>query len=213
MIILIDFDDVIFNTKKFKEDLIKLFLSWGVSEDIYERTYYESSDNRAVKTYDPLKQISRLCEYVDIDENKLIDSVNIFLNSLDKYLFSDVADFLKSFEYEDVYVVSYGDLFFQKKKINGSGIGSSQINIALTDKLKADIIGDILQKTNREKKQKIILIDDRNEQIRDVKEMFPEIATILLKRPEGRYQEMKKDVWCDYEAHDLKEAEDIIRKS
>lgn len=212
MIIFIDFDDVIFNTKKFRDDLIGIFFSFGVSEEMYKETYYDSDCDNIVKTYDPLKQINRLGRLENIDEGKMIASVNAFLNDLDSYVFSDVTAFLKSFECEDVNIVSYGDPSFQKRKIDGSGVGKYCKDIIVTKHLKSKAIAEIMKKNNDIETQKIIFIDDRNEQIEDIKRTFPFILTVLIKRPEGRYQEKGNSQWHDYEVCSLDEAKSLIKE-
>ena len=92
-----------------------------------------------------------------------------------------------------------------------SGIGKFIPNIVITDTSKAEAIAKILENEKNNTSENIFFIDDRSEQIRDVKEKFPNVITVLVKRPEGRYQEMQKEDCCDYEAHNLKEVEKIIK--
>jgi FMN phosphatase YigB (HAD superfamily) len=214
MIILIDFDDVVFNTKKFREDLRTLFLSNGISKDLYEKTYYDVDDERVIKTYDPEKQIVRICKMKgrDMDMNGLRNSLDSFLGSIEKYVFDDVISFMNEFAGDDVNIVSYGDAVFQKKKIDGSGIAKYCRDVIITERLKSRAVYEIMKKNNIDGAEKTVFIDDRNEQIEDVKKRFPFVTTILLKRPEGRYQEMGNVRWCDYEVRSLDEVKNLIKE-
>jgi trehalose-6-phosphate synthase len=80
----------------------------------------------------------------------------------------------------------------------------------ITSKTKEETLGDVFKDKSNSLKEKVFFLDDRTEQICGVKKKFPYVTTILIKRPEGRYQDMKKDKYCDFEAHNLKEAEKII---
>ena len=210
MKIFIDFDDVLFNTKQFKEDLAGVFLGHGISKDLYNKTYYDDNTQDAIKTYNPMAQISRLTKETNINREKLLSSIESFLQNASKYVFSDVANFAKNFQAENIYIISYGEITFQAKKIEISGIKRYIPNVLITGKLKAEILGEFLGNENLQENEAIFFLDDRVEQIHDVKNKFPEIVSVLVKRPEGRYQEMKKEECCNFEAHNLKEAEKII---
>jgi FMN phosphatase YigB (HAD superfamily) len=210
MKILIDFDDVIFNTKQFREDLISVFLESGISKEAYDESYYDPSDDRIVKTYDPRAQIERLDGKFDVNAEKLLNDINAFMKSAEKYVFEDVVSFIEFFGKDNAYVISFGDIAFQEEKVNNSGIRRIVKGVTITDKLKAVAVSRMMEEKDEFPDKKIFFLDDRVEQIHDVKEKFPGIMTILVKRPEGRYQEMMKESCCDFEAHNLKEAEKII---
>lgn len=212
MKIFIDFDDVVFNTKQFKNDLAEVFFNHGISRDIYEKSYYDPNDKRSIRTYDPKTQILRIKNSVDFDKHELLNSIKVFMEDTSNYVFEDFFSFVKKYDQKNVYVVSYGDIKFQEEKINSSGIKKYVDNIFITDRLKSSIVGDFLEENKNMQAEKIFFIDDRTEQIQDVKKKNPNVATMFLKRPEGRYQDMKKDQYCDFEVHNLQEAQEIIEK-
>jgi predicted phosphatase len=212
MKIFIDFDDVIFNTKQFKEDLTGIFLSNGIDRELYEKNYYNPDDKRAVRTYDPAEQIARLKKVASFDEGKILEDVELFLRDASKYVFPDVKDFITNFGNENVFILSYGDIDFQKKKISSSRITEYVGNIFVTDKLKAEMLEKIIKEGKITKDEKIFFLDDRTEQICDVKSRLGRIVTILVKRPEGRYRDMEMEEHCDCEVCSLNEAKEIISK-
>lgn len=208
--IFIDFDDVIFNTKQFKEDLKEIFLSFGISCDEYDKTYHDENDLGVIKIHDPRSQIKRLEKIKVISSMELSRGVDEFMEGCPKYIFDDVDKFISKIGKDNIGVLSYGNLDFQNEKILKSGLGNKIEKIFMTDKLKSEIIGNVLEKHENEV---VYFIDDRIEQILDVKNKFPDIVTILLKRPEGRYQEMQKENCCNYQASNLIEAGRIIKEN
>lgn len=210
MKVFIDFDDVIFNTKKFKDDLVLVFLRFGVTQDLYEKSYFDPEDGKLARAYDPYAQIKRLVRLTDIDEDAINKALHEFMKTSSDYVFPDVKSFaMVCGGSKNLYVVSYGDVRFQEEKINSSGIKDFIDNIFITDKLKTSVIRDVLGKGDVAE-DVVFFLDDRVEQINNVKKIFPGIKTILVKRPEGRYQEMEKEGCCDFEVANLKEAERII---
>ena len=51
----IDFDDTLFNTKKFKKELIKIFLKNNINKKQFTEFYYDQNNK-----HDPEKQINKL---------------------------------------------------------------------------------------------------------------------------------------------------------
>lgn len=210
MRVFIDFDDVIFNTKQFKHDFKSMFIESGISSEIFDKYYNDPNDARTVKTFDPWKQIERIHAELDIDTEKIANLVNSYISDISAYVFDDVDDFVRKIGAENICVLSFGEKEFQTKKIMNSKIGNLICNLVVTEELKSDSIMRILSRDDAGESEEIFFLDDRIEQIDDIKKKIPRIKTILIKRPEGRYQEMKKDECCDYEAHSLKEAKDLI---
>ena len=50
--IFIDFDDTIYNTKRFKEEYYKMFEKSGVLKDVFEQTYYSENEKTDGLIYD-----------------------------------------------------------------------------------------------------------------------------------------------------------------
>lgn len=212
MKIFIDFDDVIFNTKKFKQDLAGIFSAHGISGEEYENSYYDPNDDQPIKIHDMEDQIQRLKMSHSFDEKSLRKSLDDFMQDSSSYVFEDVVPFVGLHENDKLSVLSFGNKVFQEKKVKSSKIQNYIPDIVITNKTKAEALADIFKENNNLLKEKMLFLDDRTEQISEVKKMFPDVATILIKRPEGRYQDMKKDEYCDFEAHNLQEAQEIIEK-
>ncbi len=193
----IDFDDVLFNTKEFKKDLMAIFYSQGISRQlVYDTMYWDEK-------YNLNKQLKFLEKEYKIDRQKLKTKLDIFLQDLSKYVFPDVHDFLKTVGRENLFIISYGHSDWQRLKISRAGLNNFFQDIFIgKDKARG-----ILQFLNLDDKNKIsektYFIDDRVEYIEKVKKQIPTITTILLKRKEGRYND-QKNKWCDQEWENLK---------
>ncbi len=208
--ILIDFDDALFFTKAFKEDFIEVFKKMGVSDEQFHKSYkaYSTIKHGNISQYDPAKQIRILEKEFNINGKALAKKLDKFLEDTTRFVFKDVAPFLKSMGKDSLYLVSFGSARFQKMKMEGTKILKYFKKVKITDKLKSDAIGDLIGKN---KNIKFIFIDDRIDQIKPVKKAYPQCVTILLRRKEGRYQH-KKNKSADFEVKNLGEAEKIILK-
>lgn len=212
MKIFIDFDDVLFNTKKFKKDYFSIFKKNGISKKVFEDCYYdESEEGKDVKKYDPIRHVKKACEISKVRIDVLQRDIDRFITDTNRYVFSDADDFLSSFRKKDLCLVSFSKTKFQWFKIFKSGIAGNFKKIEIVDELKSNIIGKIIRKEKLKKDSDIYFIDDRAEQIRDVKIRFPQIKTILMKRKEGRYKD-QRNKYCDFECSSLKQAKKIILK-
>jgi len=199
----IDFDDVIFNTKDFVRDLKKLFFTYGVTETQYTDTYYtcSPSEKGLLRKYDPIRQVDELGS-IGVDTIKLKKDINRFIKNINKYVFSDVQKFLSSFPDDELYIVSYGIGDFQTKKIMNSGIKKYFKKIIVTDDFKSVPVKKLLN-------SKAFFLEDRVEQLDDMKDNLPQVTTVFVKRAKGRYNDKKSDK-CDYMVSNLAEAKKII---
>ncbi|MFZ2970204.1 MAG: hypothetical protein WA063_03595 [Minisyncoccia bacterium] len=125
------------------------------------------------------------------------------------FIFKDVVDFAENFEKKDLILLSRGANEFQKEKIKNSGVEFFFGKIIIISKDKVDEISQIYAEHSKEK---IFFIDDRAEEIDKVKKKFPQIITMKMERPMGKYVEIKSEL-TDYTIKDLLEAKEIIEHS
>jgi len=72
--IFIDFDDVIFNTKRFRADFEKVFSQFGITADIFRKNYYNYSPNKksfSAKTYFLEKHLAVIRKHVILTSRNL----------------------------------------------------------------------------------------------------------------------------------------------
>lgn len=214
MKIFIDFDDVIFNAKIYKADLKRIFAKFGVNEKLFNQSYFDYPPNKkssSIKTYILKGQIRSIKKKIPIDNSQLEKEVENFLVKTKKYLFADVVSFLKKFSKNQLFLISHGDPNFQKKKINNSGISYFFGAVKISRVFKSQEIKKVISKSDySRKKEKYFFLDDRVHYIEEVKKCLPEIITILIQRPEGRYHDYRNH-YCNFTAKNLKEALKIIK--
>jgi len=213
MIIAIDFDDVLFDTRRFRIGLRDTFEKAGVDEKMFDRTYAEIKEGQnrnKVITYDFNTHVTLLARRTGIAQERMLEAVEMWLNDAGTYFFRDSLAFLHDMHLvsAQIVVVSYGTSPFQEKKIGASGIDTYVNDI---------VVGNIDKGAEVEKLVKKFgnpswFIEDRVEHIESVKRQIPETNTIFLKRIEGRYHDDRTSA-CDFEAHNLERVGEIIRNT
>jgi len=201
MKIFIDFDGVIFNTELFKKRLIKFFSENGISKKDFDKSYQYFKNQKIpysvikhLKLLFFLKKIKKKCRYNDI---------------LRPYIFKDAEIFLKSFSKNNLYLLSYGDLNFQKQKIKGAKISDYFRRIIITNKNKAEILKQINFKDKFGKLEKIIFIDDQPRNIEEVSSIR-NITTIQLIRPPNK-SILKFSKKADFKVKNFRKIREIIQ--
>jgi FMN phosphatase YigB (HAD superfamily) len=210
MKIFIDFDDVIFNTRKFTKSYKRIFKMHGINEETYEKYYYDYPANvgKDFKKYHPGMHIRAIGKNLPIDAIKLENDIINYIKSTKKYVFRDVSKFIKQFNKKNLYLISFPDIKFQEAKIKNSGIKKYFKQSVLTSGLKSNAICKLIKK-EKINKENIYFIDDRTKHIEDVKKILPKAIAILLNRKEGRHEYRGRGA-ADYEAKNLREVLKII---
>lgn len=209
MLIFFDFDDVLFNTKEFKKDYFSLFKKNGISRRVFEECYYDSLDKNEIKIYSPINHINRICQKEKVDISKIRIEIINFIRDTSHYVFDDVNLILNKDLKDKMYIVSFSKTNFQKSKIFNSGLVDYFKSVKIINKLKGSEVQKIMKK---ESHQIAYFIDDRINQIDDVKLINPQVKTILLRRKEGRYLDRRSEN-CDFVAKNIKDILKIINLS
>jgi FMN phosphatase YigB (HAD superfamily) len=212
MRIFIDFDDTLFYTKKFRQDLTQLFLSHGIPQKDFETSYKTiTGKNDGCKIhYSPEKQIQLLQKNILFDSEKLEKDLKIFLEKLASYVFKDSYVFLGNFKKSALFLVTYGDTKIQKAKVRGAGLTRYFHKIIIANGTKSEGILKFISNDNA-RDEGIYFIDDRTEYIFEIKNTFPKVVTFLMKRKAGRYNDVA-DRYCDFTVKNLSQALRIIKK-
>lgn len=209
MKIFFDFDDVLFDTRRFKEDYFRIFEKHGVSRKIFDECYYEPLSKEKIKNYNPENHIRRVCKKTGIKLSVFEKEIGIFLQDTSEYVFEEVDEALKNFKRDELAIISFSKTEFQKAKIFRSGIVKLFCEVEIVNVLKGEAISKMIKEGKLSLKQEIFFIDDRAEQLRSVKGICPQVVTILCDRKEGRYHDRKNKL-CDYRIRKLGELEKII---
>ena len=213
MKVFIDFDDVLFYSKKFIQDEKKIFRKYKISEELFQKHYYQYRKDKKgnlIRIYDLKKQLRGIKKEKKMDIEPIRKELEAFLKNTRKYIFNDVENFLKKFEKKNLFIISYSKTDFQKNKIKNSGISKYFKKIIITDEKKFKVLKRIID-TEKIKEEEIFFLEDRVDYIVGVKNEIPWVKTILMRRPQGRYKD-EVLACCDFRIKNLKEAEKIINK-
>ena len=213
MKVFIDFDDVLFYSKKFIQDEKKIFRKYKISEELFQKHYYQYRKDKKgnlIRIYDLKKQLRGIKKEKKMDIEPIRKELEAFLKNTRKYIFNDVENFLKKFEKKNLFIISYSKTDFQKNKIKNSGIPKYFKKIIITDEEKFKALKRIID-TEKTKNEEIFFLEDRTDYIAGIKNEIPWVKTILMRRPQGRYKD-EVLACCDFRIKNLKEAEKIINK-
>ena len=205
MKIFIDFDGVIFDTGLFKKSLAKVFSEGGVPKKDFEKSYRLIFKNQKT-TYSPLKHIGFFAKNKKVDSKKILFRTGKLLKNLKSYVFNDAKTFLKHFTKNNLYLLSYGDLKFQRQKIKAAGISKHFKRVIVTKGNKLKIIEKIAGKDKFKKGERIIFIDDKPSHIKEVKQ-----KGIITFQIVGSYSGLPRT--ADFNVGNLKEIGNILLKN
>lgn len=216
MILFLDFDDTLFDTVlvegKFWLDLRKIYEQGGWSVEMIEKTADEFSDasfDGKPKTYSIEKHLAVLNARQPSEQHEMIlRKSREFMRELADYVFPDVIPFLKQFPKQDLFIVTFGDLGFQKGKIFGAHIESYFNDILVTEgQPKMDLIREYLQKNTIRLREPVIFVDDKEKYFERPQAGKHDIVTVLMDRK--RIFEKKN---ADYRVTSCNELATVLQK-
>ena len=206
MKIILDFDDTIFNTHRLMHEFLEIFKKFDFTEEEFFGVYQECK--KKVGDFNPEIMIGLLSEIRPFDKIKVEEKLSLILNDLEDFVYPDFFDFANNFNKKDLILLSFGVTGMQKIKINNSKITKFFGNVIITSRDKTEDIKPIFEKY---KKEKIFFIDDKTIQVDNIKNKFPKIITMEMKRPQGSdIATESKSV--DHKIKDLYEAKNIINE-
>lgn len=203
MKVFLDFDDTLFNTRDFINDFSSVFVSLGISSEVYRETRkraYTMFDT-TTSVYDIDKHLAELAVHKpDFDTAQAKHLADVFLADTARYVFADVIPFFESMREKQVacYILSFGQSVFQRQKINGTGLQHYCKDIFIVQEEKSLSIAACAQ----DESERVLFVDDRAEYIAAMKKALPYVTTIQITRPEGRYQDASS-AQVDFLMHDL----------
>jgi FMN phosphatase YigB (HAD superfamily) len=157
-------------------------------------------------TYIPLKHIGFFAKNKKVNSPKILFHIEKLLKNLESYVFNDAKIFLKHFAQNNLYLLSYGDLKFQKQKIKAAVISKYFKRVIVTDDNKLKIIKKIARKDKFKKGERIIFIDDKPSHIKEVKQGG--IITFQIIRPYLGFSRT-----ADFNVRNFKEIENVLLKN
>ncbi|MFA7170975.1 MAG: hypothetical protein WC180_03205 [Candidatus Paceibacterota bacterium] len=205
MKIYLDFDDTIFDTRAFAEDLSRIFERVGFSEKDFFDNYALVRDNRGGLDLDAL--FNQLSHQREFDIRKTRRSVDNLFANVDVFVHNDFFDFARGFSKEDLTLLSYGPTLSQREKIENSKVIPFFNEIIVTSRSKEESFPDILRKYPSEE---LFFVDDKADQIDRVKTVAPSVVVMKMERPGGRHTGIKSEL-ADHIVKDFYDVAEIIK--
>lgn len=193
----IDFDGTLFDTDRLFKDFIRVCNSYGVTDDMfYEAQQYFLNKNK-------LFNIEPVIKYL-VEEYNIIDSIYSDIDLLfnDSYLFEDVLDSLKELlaQGHELYMLTYGNFEFQKRKIKGSKIADYFKDIIITEFNKSKLGLD---------RANIMIIDNNPKEICELYNSGYNV--VRIRRETDKYSSLNTNISGVTECIDFKQVVDLMK--
>ncbi|MCX8190988.1 MAG: HAD-IA family hydrolase [Candidatus Aenigmarchaeota archaeon] len=210
--IVFDFDNTLFSSRSLLKAMAEAYRKFGIDEKLFFDKYYES--RKMSEYYKPYLHLRLLKESVkDFSLKEFKKELEGVLSRCSDFLYPDVIPFLQEFSSStDLYLVSFGQRWFQKKKIDECKIERYFKKIYITrDSSKVSVLRKIFKKGID-----IFFVDDSEEVLREVKKAYPSVITVKIEREDfhrrgSRVEEEKNQI--DYIVKSLNELRNIVMKS
>ena len=177
MKLFIDFDGVLFNSEKFRADLMSHIEKSGFSrQEVYDTYNTECLDGN----YLPADHLARLEKIRKFNVRLAEVRIESLVNNAKKYLFPDAESSLKLLSKLPDYqleMISLGHPKFQPGKIKKTGIGKYFAKLHFTAIPKVEYFQNVV-KAN----EKFIIVDDRGDALEEIVKKFPKAIAIEMRR-------------------------------
>ncbi|MFA4830887.1 MAG: HAD family hydrolase [Patescibacteria group bacterium] len=177
--VIIDFDDTLFDTQAFKQARLEAVQRLGVSEEEYWETYRQArSGSGGFMTYSDERHAEMLtargynyCEILATLQETTGDAVKNFL-------FEDTVLFLKNIKAinQPMVLLSLGNPGFQELKTKGSGIDKYFDRMFFVHDTKMHVLAEFFKKVTADG---VWFINDKIEETQKLKKTFPKLKPIL----------------------------------
>lgn len=192
MLLILDFDGVLFNDERFKRDYWRLFRRAGISHHIHQVAYTESkARHRGGYRHDlHLALIKKRVPTFRIPN--IEREIRRLLAHSAAYLYRDTGPFLRHWQSKGsvLSLVSSGNKF-QKRKVRASDIDSFFWSIAVADTV--DKVAPVRTIVRRSKDSRIFFIDDKKNFVDAVKKNFPHITVVQMIRRKNQERSTRAD--------------------
>ncbi len=180
--IILDFDDTLFDTARFKEARREVLLQLGVSDEAYIKTYMAARQTReGHMVYSDDRHADLLC-HEGFDRDIMYEALHAVTEEMPAFLFADAHESIQALKLlnKRVVVVSVGDTQYNGLKVSKTRIDDVVDEVIITIKDKTEVLGRYIEaKPQRE----VWFVNDKVDETERVKEQWPEIRAVLKQSP------------------------------
>jgi FMN phosphatase YigB (HAD superfamily) len=177
---IIDFDDTLFDTQRYKHARLESVKKCGVSADEYWQTYREARNTPdGVFTYSDHRhaEVLALCGY---DEKKMLAALDETSNptALPEFLFDDTQIFLDTLKFygEPMVLLSLGNPSYQELKTKHSGVAPYFDRSFMVYDTKKHILEELFAEVSA---KEVWFINDKVQETKELKKAFPHMRVVL----------------------------------
>jgi len=193
MVIIIDFDGVLFNDRRFKEDFRRIFGRLGITPE-RDRCLYEEAKKRNGGIYHLRHHLTVLKKvYPRMNTAASEKKIGRLLKRSVKYVYKDSISFLEFLKRRKInaFLLSTGSPAFQGEKIKHSGLaGYFKKVIVVTSCSKSGAFAGIMRRYSA---KDMIFIDDKKEVVEEVKKKLPKVFVVQMRRGLSQEKSYKTD--------------------
>ncbi|HAZ28331.1 MAG TPA: hypothetical protein DCY48_00965 [Candidatus Magasanikbacteria bacterium] len=191
--VIIDFDDTLFDTEQFKEARLEAVEHLGVSEQEFWETYRIARNSPdGAFTYSNERHAAVLAERGYSEKEVLFVLEQTTGEHVYEFLFSDTIPFLDFLKHtrERMILLSLGNPGFQKLKTDGSGVSAYFDTVIMVHDTKRHVLRELLRAVPAS--DSVWFINDKVDETKQLLSLFPELRPILKQSrrfPESDYAE------------------------
>lgn len=188
---IIDFDDTLFDTQKYKVARQKALERIGVSEENFWTTYKSARKNeQGEMVYSDLRHAEALVHY-GFEVDTIMEQFENINKELKKFIFDDTHTFLESLKKngETLVLLSLGDPHIQEMKVKGSGIHDYFERTFFVSDSKIHMVEHVLE---HHKPEQVWFINDKVQETQEIVAAFPKVLPVLHQSPAIAEEEYKQ---------------------
>ncbi|MFA6486558.1 MAG: HAD family hydrolase [Candidatus Magasanikbacteria bacterium] len=197
---IIDFDDTLFDTYRFKQARLEAVKKFGVDENLYKETYARARlDQDGNYIYDDRRH-AQILAASGFDEEVIFSAFAGVSARLKDFMLPGALDFLQSIRNlkQPMILLSLGDPKFQEAKVKGVDISQYFDRLFMVPDTKEKVLCELLQICDHD----CWLINDKIDETQKLLSAFPQLQVVL--RQSNEFSE------SDYARSGLKYFSDLV---
>ena len=190
---IIDFDDTLFDTQRYKHARLESVKKCGVSADEYWQTYFQARNTPdGVFTYSDHRHAEMLA-LLGYDEKKVLAALDETSNpiALPGFLFDDTQIFLDTLKAyrETMVLLSLGNPSYQELKTKHSGVATYFDRSFMVYDTKKHILEELFKEVHA---TDVWFINDKVQETKELKKAFPHMRVVLKVSENIQFEEYKE---------------------